>query len=358
MEVNIPRSVTDIYYRYKMPVIQTKIEGKGNGIRTIITNMEKIMKSLDRSLDYGTKFIGFELGTKTKADLANHNCVIAGKHDEKQLSLCLDKFIDMYVLCTKCRNPETVFTIKKNLIMSNCKACGASFKINESHKLSNYILKNESNKTNIINDKNDTQKKIKVTENDDNEKWSLDTSTEAINERKQQLHIDSKENSNKELVSNVYPIENFVKYINTNPNEDNFVKTLTKLKLDLLWSENNLIKYMFMGLFFNSTFKHDFYKKIAYLSHFVHTSKEMMLILMCVEKFIEEHNECIQEIVHVLNGLYESGIVDENIILMWYDDKSKVVSEDESQKIRDNAKSFIDWLKTAEIESDDDCEDY
>ncbi len=51
--VNIPRSNIDVYYRYKMPIIQIKIEGKGNGIRTIIVNMDKIMKALDRPMEYG-----------------------------------------------------------------------------------------------------------------------------------------------------------------------------------------------------------------------------------------------------------------------------------------------------------------
>lgn len=46
--VNIPRDVDDIYYRYKMPVLKAKVEGKGNGIKTVIENMADIAKAMDR----------------------------------------------------------------------------------------------------------------------------------------------------------------------------------------------------------------------------------------------------------------------------------------------------------------------
>lgn len=46
--VNIPRDVDDIYYRYKMPVLKAKVEGKGNGIKTVVENMADIAKAMDR----------------------------------------------------------------------------------------------------------------------------------------------------------------------------------------------------------------------------------------------------------------------------------------------------------------------
>jgi hypothetical protein len=59
--VNIPRDVVDDYYRYKMPVLRAKVstitgnttnylkvEGKGNGIKTVVENMEDIARALNR----------------------------------------------------------------------------------------------------------------------------------------------------------------------------------------------------------------------------------------------------------------------------------------------------------------------
>lgn len=46
--ININRGVQDPFYRYKMPRILAKVEGKGNGIKTVIANMTEIAKALSR----------------------------------------------------------------------------------------------------------------------------------------------------------------------------------------------------------------------------------------------------------------------------------------------------------------------
>ena len=44
--VNIPSTIEDPNYRYKMPKIQTKIEGKGNGIKVNLVNLVDVAKAL------------------------------------------------------------------------------------------------------------------------------------------------------------------------------------------------------------------------------------------------------------------------------------------------------------------------
>ncbi len=48
MTLNINRQVEDVFYRYKMPRLIAKVEGKGNGIKTVIANMTEIAKALNR----------------------------------------------------------------------------------------------------------------------------------------------------------------------------------------------------------------------------------------------------------------------------------------------------------------------
>lgn len=38
----------DPHYRYKMPKLTAKIEGSGNGIKTVITNISSVSRSIGR----------------------------------------------------------------------------------------------------------------------------------------------------------------------------------------------------------------------------------------------------------------------------------------------------------------------
>jgi translation initiation factor 5 len=119
--VNIPRDVKDEFHRYKMPFLIAKViiislflvsiinllslsqvEGRGNGIKTVIVNMADIAKSLDRPPEYVTKFFGFELGALTTIDPAKDRYIVNGKHDQPKLAQALDNFIERFILCKKC----------------------------------------------------------------------------------------------------------------------------------------------------------------------------------------------------------------------------------------------------------------
>ena len=50
--------VDDPEYRYKMPAVYGKIEGRGNGIKTVIPNISDVGLSLHRSPAEVNKFFG------------------------------------------------------------------------------------------------------------------------------------------------------------------------------------------------------------------------------------------------------------------------------------------------------------
>ena len=161
--LNVNRSVQDAFYRYKMPRLQAKVEGKGNGVKTVIPNMVDIARALGRPptcklFNYllsvcwlsikncfsdPTKFFGCELGAQTQFDHKNDRYIVNGSHEAAKLQDMLDIFIRKFVLCEACDNPETVLKVnnKRGILSASCKACGHSFTLDMRHKLTTFILK-------------------------------------------------------------------------------------------------------------------------------------------------------------------------------------------------------------------------
>lgn len=134
-----------------MPVLLIKVEGRGNGIKTVLPNIEDVARSLNRPATYATKFFGCELGAQTSFATPNDDrYIVNGAHTADRLRELLDVFIDKFVLCASCKNPETelVFTGKgKNEdIHRDCKACGKQTGLDMRHKVVTFILKNKPEK--------------------------------------------------------------------------------------------------------------------------------------------------------------------------------------------------------------------
>ena len=206
MALNVNREVQDAFYRYKMPRLMAKVEGKGNGVKTVIPNMTEIARALGRPPTYCTKFFGCELGAQTQFDFKNDRYIVNGAHDAAKLQDMLDIFIKKFVLCERCDNPETdlkVYT-KKGIITASCRACGHSFTLDMRHKLTTFIVKNPPEQS--LNDQGTslTQRKEKRSKRKDDEdekngdefggdeieenvEWFTDVSDKAVEERMKDL---------------------------------------------------------------------------------------------------------------------------------------------------------------------------
>ncbi|KAK4433656.1 putative eukaryotic translation initiation factor 5-2 [Sesamum alatum] len=133
----------DAFYRYKMPKMITKIEGRGNGIKTNVVNMVDIAKALGRPASYTTKYFGCELGAQSKFDEKTGTSHVNGAHDTSKLAGLLENFIKKFVQCYGCGNPETEIIITKSqMINLKCAACGFISEVDMRDKLTTFILKN------------------------------------------------------------------------------------------------------------------------------------------------------------------------------------------------------------------------
>ena len=109
-------AVDDPEYRYKMPQIYGKIEGKGNGIKTVLPNIVDLAFSLHRDPGETTKFFGTELGSQTTWDKTTERAVVNGAHNNSVLQALVHKYVELFVLCPECKLPETEYKIKNEMI--------------------------------------------------------------------------------------------------------------------------------------------------------------------------------------------------------------------------------------------------
>jgi len=164
------KPIDDPEYRYKMPLVFGKIEGRGNGIKTVIPNVSDVALSLHRSPGEVNKFFGCELGAQTTYSAETDRAVVNGAHTDIVLQNLMKRYIDKFVLCPGCGLPETDYKIKGNQVTHRCKACGFKGPVDMSHKLVTYILAQDKKAKKDGKGKDKDKKKSKDGEEDDKKK--------------------------------------------------------------------------------------------------------------------------------------------------------------------------------------------
>jgi len=383
MALNVNRNVQDAFYRYKMPRLQAKVEGKGNGIKTVIVNMVDVARALARPPTYVTKYFGCELGAQTQFDVKAERYIVNGCHEAGKLQDMLDGFIKKFVLCEQCENPETVLKVKKNMIGASCKACGHIFTLDMRHKLTTFIVKNPPEKDIDAQgvsltkkkdrkegkDKNGNAKKEESDEADDGDwgedddgDWGEDVSEDAVRKRMEALSgglgglvIDN--DLEKPEVERINIFHKFVVHKkNASPIHQGAAAKELVTEAERLEVKNKAPIVLCELLFDDKMFKEKQIEKYSKLFlRFTHENqKAQKYLLGGIEKTIEAHEAALLvRVPLILKALFEEDVLEEEVILEWSKKVSKkYVSKDVAQKIHDKAAPFIKWLKEAEEESE------
>jgi translation initiation factor 5 len=118
-KLNIDGS-SDPFYRYKMQKVDT-VQEKGS---TILVNIIPIAKDLNRPVEDLLKFLKGKLNTSITD---KHDKIkIKGIVNAEKIQELIYEFINKFVLCKMCDNPETTMTNDK----LKCGACGNKTEIN------------------------------------------------------------------------------------------------------------------------------------------------------------------------------------------------------------------------------------
>lgn len=125
-----PEKADDQFYRYKMPAIVTKVEGNGNGIKTVFPNIHELCNAINRPESVMMKFFQFELGTQKTVSTKDDKFIVTGSRTQETMQEKVYSFITKFVLCKHCRNPETqVLVDLKDRVTLKCSACGKSSQV-------------------------------------------------------------------------------------------------------------------------------------------------------------------------------------------------------------------------------------
>uniref|UniRef100_A0AC34FHN5 Eukaryotic translation initiation factor 5 n=1 Tax=Panagrolaimus sp. ES5 TaxID=591445 RepID=A0AC34FHN5_9BILA len=366
MALNVNRSVIDPFYRYKMPRLQAKVEGKGNGIKTVIANMTDIAKALGRPPTYPTKFFGCELGAQTNVDNKNERYIVNGEHDANKLQDLLDIFIKKFVLCPACDNPETVFTVKRQVINSKCKACGHAYVIDPKHKLSTFIIKNpppssdneesekKQNGGSPVEDKNGFDFKENLDNADDlDDDWAEPEDGEA---EKLTAHI-GKLVIDKDLDKSVDERLDMLHQFFVKAKKDNTIQDSKKLlnEAERLELKNKAPLLLADVLFDTDVLNQIETHKILLYRFLKDDSKAQRHFLGGIEQLIEKNkSQLLRCAPHIVKKLYDEDLVEEEVLLAWGAKVRKLVKP---FQIITRCQPVLKWLEEAEEDSEEESDD-
>ncbi|KAK3843591.1 MAG: domain found in IF2B/IF5-domain-containing protein [Linnemannia gamsii] len=397
--LNIGGQSDDAFYRYKMPKLVSKIEGKGNGIKTVIPNMADIARALSRPTAYPTKYFGCELGAQVKIDEKTDRYIVNGAHDATKLQSLLNGFIQKFVLCPSCGNPETdIIVDKAGLIQMYCNACGRRNKGENIHKLATYIVKNppvnsaygkkgkgdkadkksKKNGTSTPNNEeeeeedrdDDFTKKIKeeaaAIPDADNFKsalgddWSVDTSAEGAAARmrelegsvKTQMTLDDDEDDE----DGENPYEIFGIFLEENPKATD-AEIIAKTEELGITGKSRAVTVLIQCIF-TDEMSREIKTRTPLLRKFILTEKDQKALLGGMERVLVASKILMLKAPHVLKAFYDNDILEEETILKWGEKPSKkYVSRDEAKDVRARVEPFLRWLAEAESDSEEDSDE-
>lgn len=373
--LNVNREVQDTFYRYKMPSIMAKVEGKGNGVKTVIVNMSDIGRAVGRPASYACKFFGCELGAQTQFDVKNDRYIVNGSHEGSRLQDMLDVFIKKFVLCHECANPETSMVVRRDTIGLVCKACGNQSKVDLRHKLCTYIIRNPPpKKKKPSHGHASEEKKSDTTVNEPLQEknvsngfaedgWSVDVSDEAVASRMKEISAGAAnlalsndlEKTPSERADMLYAFIN--KYIKAGT-----IKSAT----DAIYNEAKRLDMKSKAPLILVELLCDTNMREQLKSHsdlFVRICKDnkkaQKAMLGGFEKMVELHqSKLLPKVAHIVKDLYDLDIVDEEILIEWGSRVGKrYVSKELSAMIHKKAEQVIIWLKEADEETSDEESD-
>jgi translation initiation factor 2 subunit 2 len=106
-----------------------KVKGHHEGVRTMIKNFGKVATCLRRRPGHLLKFLGKELGIQ--GEMKGDMLVLSRKVSSKDVNAKVEKYARMYVVCVKCKKPDTELSEEGGKLFVRCLACGNKHEVHK-----------------------------------------------------------------------------------------------------------------------------------------------------------------------------------------------------------------------------------
>jgi len=389
--INIDGS-EDPFYRYKMRQLYVQVVGKGKMIKTVLLNIDDVAKDLKVAPSYMTAFIGYEIGAQYKYDAKKperEKASISGDIQVVDLSTIVKEFIQKVILCPKCKLPETTMRIdKKTQIVSlTCRSCGEASNLILRPKFQQFILNHPSLVvTHVVEqklkqkqeeattetptkpvkpeengepnpekaEKREKKPRKKKNEDDENDiEWSVDTSVEAIKQRRREMLPDSVRQLVVAAEKDKDPcteLRQFLQGNNRTPEE--IVAEVVKIQNDNGFSNFKRSALLFEVFFkSNEIPKPEEHKQL--LSQLLSDEESQLGLLDCIEKLCtaKDATDLLNKSAIVVKQFYDSELLEEEVVINWYNNKLA------NARLKKEIAPFVKWLQEAEEESEEEEEE-
>jgi len=406
--LNIGGDANDASYRYQMHPLKTKIEGRGNGIKTVITNVTTVANELHTDPSYITKFFGMECGAVSKFDTQRNVGIVKCKREAKEFQEQLTRFINDFILCPRCGLPELkseIYPTSKQLKHS-CAPCGLEYFNNSEHKVRKFIINNPTSSIKAKGNKSKPksgktggkkrsskhkrhQSQTKQSQEgkedvdgyrdiggEDEEVWRGDTSWEAVAARKQQERLakkggyrpqkeEKKDDGEVAADSAIQILKEYMRVCERSNGEilDEVKRISLARRYDLRKTIELVLDALVDWKYGLDECMEGMKKYVIIFKKYTDDKHDAEVFLSVIENYICKRDldeDFENKVYKLLTCLYDNEILDEEDILNWADtpvDKAMFVDSDDAERIRNKASVFINWLREDDEDEDEEEEE-
>jgi translation initiation factor 2 subunit 2 len=117
---------TEVAERFEVP----KVKGHHAGIRTVIDNFGQIVGHIRRDSGHFAKALAKSLASSS--EIKGERLTLSRKLSSKDINVKISDYVREFVLCRKCKKPDTELIEEKSKSFIHCLACGEK---REVHKI-------------------------------------------------------------------------------------------------------------------------------------------------------------------------------------------------------------------------------